>query len=52
MEWIDSLSQMFNRSRSRLAQDFMKNPSVLYSFMTPRIRDTTGKIWSAYPVNR
>lgn len=28
MEWIDSLSQMFNCSRSRLVQDFVKNPSV------------------------
>lgn len=52
MEWIDYLSQMFNSSRSRLVQDFLKNPSVLYYFLTPRIRDTTGKIWLAYPVSR
>lgn len=50
MEWINYLSQMFNRSRSRLVQDFLKNPSVLYSFPTPSICDTTGKIWLASPV--
>lgn len=51
MEWINYLSQMFNRSRSRLVQDFLKNPSVLYSFLTPRICDTTGRIWLASPVS-
>lgn len=51
MEWIDYLSQMFNRYRSRLVQDFLKNPSVLYFFLTARIRDTTGNIWLAYPVS-
>lgn len=52
MEWINYLSQMFNRSRSRLVQDFLKNPSVLYSFLTPRICDTTGKPWLASPVGQ
>lgn len=50
MEWINYLSQMFNRSRSRLVQDFLKNPSVLYSFLTPRICDTAGRMWLASPV--
>lgn len=49
MEWINYLSQMFNRSTSRLVQDFLKNPSVLYSFLPPRICGTAGRIWLASP---